>query len=254
MYLIRIAWVKFLGGLYLVYLTYQHFFQSGDAQQRSQPRPAKPWMGLSALWGTIVKVELVNVAFSVDSILVAVAMSSKTWVVLAGGLIGIVAMRVVISQLLVYRAEIPDARRWRVHHHRARRYQAASRIRRCDGVDPLRTTEVGLAGDHRRDLPDRLVGTRAAKGLFPTTVMKTPPPSCSMETIRKAMTESADCRILIAELNKRRMNQQSAISIFRDYLSVRLSVLVSPSPMETLVAFGFSRSSTSGSFHSPCAR
>src|SRR6185295_764838 len=53
------------------------------------------------LWGTILKVELVNIAFSVDSILVAVAMSSKTWVVLAGGLIGIVAMRVVISQLLV---------------------------------------------------------------------------------------------------------------------------------------------------------
>jgi YkoY family integral membrane protein len=99
-YLIRLAWVKLLGGLYLIYLTYQHFFQSGDAQQRNQPRPARPWMGLSALWGTIVKVELVNVAFSVDSILVAVAMSSKTWVVLAGGLIGIVAMRVVIAQLL----------------------------------------------------------------------------------------------------------------------------------------------------------
>jgi predicted tellurium resistance membrane protein TerC len=55
---------------------------------------------LSALWGTILKVELVNIAFSVDSILVAVAMSSKTWVVLSGGLLGIVAMRVVISQLL----------------------------------------------------------------------------------------------------------------------------------------------------------
>jgi YkoY family integral membrane protein len=99
-YLIRLAWVKLLGGLYLIYLTYQHFFQSGDAEQRNQPRPARPWMGLPALWGTIVKVELVNVAFSVDSILVAVAMSSKTWVVLAGGLIGIVAMRVVIGQLL----------------------------------------------------------------------------------------------------------------------------------------------------------
>jgi YkoY family integral membrane protein len=106
-YLIRIAWVKLLGGLYLVYLTYQHFFQSGDAQQRSRPRPAKPWMGLPALWGTIVKVELVNVAFSVDSILVAVAMSSKTWVVLAGGLIGIVAMRVVISQLLAIVRKYP---------------------------------------------------------------------------------------------------------------------------------------------------
>jgi YkoY family integral membrane protein len=93
--------VKLLGGLYLVYLTYQHFFQSGDAEQRSKPRPAKPWLGLSALWGTILKVELVNVAFSVDSILVAVAISSKTWVVLTGGLLGIVAMRIVISQLLV---------------------------------------------------------------------------------------------------------------------------------------------------------
>ena len=99
-YLIRLAWVKLLGGLYLLYLTYQHFFQSGDAEQRSKPRPAKPWLGLSALWGTILKVELVNVAFSVDSILVAVAISSKTWVVLTGGLLGIVAMRVVISQLL----------------------------------------------------------------------------------------------------------------------------------------------------------
>lgn len=99
-YLIRLSWVKLLGGLYLIYLTYQHFFESGDAEQRSRPRPARPWLGLSALWGTILKVELVNIAFSVDSILVAVAMSSKTWVVLAGGLIGIVAMRVVIAQLL----------------------------------------------------------------------------------------------------------------------------------------------------------
>jgi YkoY family integral membrane protein len=99
-YLIRLAFVKLLGGLYLIYLTYQHFFQSGDAEERSKPRPAKPWLGMSALWGTVVKVELVNIAFSVDSILVAVAMSPKTWVVLTGGLIGIVAMRVVIAQLL----------------------------------------------------------------------------------------------------------------------------------------------------------
>lgn len=99
-YLIRLAWVKLLGGLYLVYLTYQHFFRSGDAEQRSKPRPARSWLGLSALWGTIVKVELVNIAFSVDSILVAVAISPKKWVVLTGGLLGIVAMRLVISQLL----------------------------------------------------------------------------------------------------------------------------------------------------------
>jgi YkoY family integral membrane protein len=99
-YLIRLAWVKLLGSIYLLYLTYQHFFQSGDAEQRSKPRPAQPWLGLPALWATILKVELVNIAFSVDSILVAVAISSKKWVVLTGGLLGIAAMRVVISQLL----------------------------------------------------------------------------------------------------------------------------------------------------------
>ena len=99
-YLIRIEWVKLLGGLYLVYLAYQHFFRSGGTEERGKPRPALPWMGLSPLWGTVVKVELVNIAFSVDSILVAVAMSTKTWVVLTGGLLGIIAIRVVIGQLL----------------------------------------------------------------------------------------------------------------------------------------------------------
>jgi YkoY family integral membrane protein len=99
-YLIRLAWVKLLGGGYLVYLTYQHFFRRGTAEERSRVLPARPWLGLPALWGTIVKVELVNIAFSVDSILVAVAISPKQWVVLTGGLLGIVAMRIVISQLL----------------------------------------------------------------------------------------------------------------------------------------------------------
>jgi YkoY family integral membrane protein len=99
-YLIRIEWVKLLGGIYLLYLSYQHFFRSGGAEDRGKPRPALPWMGLSALWGTVVKVELVNIAFSVDSILVAVAMSNKIWVVLSGGLLGIIAIRVVIGKLL----------------------------------------------------------------------------------------------------------------------------------------------------------
>jgi len=99
-YLIRIEWVKLLGGMYLMYLAYQHFFAGEGSENRGKPKPAQPWMGLSPLWGTIVKVELVNIAFSVDSILVAVAMSRKTWVVLTGGLLGIIAIRVVIGQLL----------------------------------------------------------------------------------------------------------------------------------------------------------
>jgi len=106
-YLIRIEWVKILGGAYLLYLSIEHFFRSSSSDERTKPKPAQPWLGLSALWATVVKVELVNIAFSVDSILVAVAMSKKTWVVLAGGLLGIVAIRVVIGQLLAIVRKYP---------------------------------------------------------------------------------------------------------------------------------------------------
>jgi predicted tellurium resistance membrane protein TerC len=52
-------------------------------------------------WTTVIKVELTDIVFAVDSILVAVAMSPKLWVIITGGLLGIVAMRLVIGQLLV---------------------------------------------------------------------------------------------------------------------------------------------------------
>lgn len=62
---------------------------------------AKQWLGLAPFWATVVRVELINLAFSIDSILVAVAMSPKLWVVVTGGILGIVAMRLVVGQLLV---------------------------------------------------------------------------------------------------------------------------------------------------------
>ena len=47
-----------------------------------------------------MKVELTDIVFAIDSILVAVAMSPKLWVILTGGILGIVVMRLVIGQLL----------------------------------------------------------------------------------------------------------------------------------------------------------
>jgi YkoY family integral membrane protein len=99
-YLISIAWVKLVGGLYLLYLTYSHFFGQPEGGDRRRPPQAKPMLGLSAFWATVVRVEVINLAFSIDSILVAVAMSPKKWVVITGGILGIVAMRLVVGQLL----------------------------------------------------------------------------------------------------------------------------------------------------------
>ena len=98
--MMRLGFVKLLGGAYLLWLPYQHFFLHGDAAARRGPKPAKGWLGLSPFWATVIKVELTDIVFAVDSILVGVAMSSKTWVVLTGGILGIVAMRLVIGKLL----------------------------------------------------------------------------------------------------------------------------------------------------------
>src|SRR5579862_698075 len=99
-YLIQLFWVKLAGAAYLLYLTYQHFWTQGGAEGRQTPPPATPWLGLTAFWATVVKVELTDIVFAVDSILVAVAMSPKLWVILTGGILGIVMMRMVIGQLL----------------------------------------------------------------------------------------------------------------------------------------------------------
>jgi YkoY family integral membrane protein len=97
--LIKLGWVKLAGGGYLLYLAYSHFFLS-DAEARRKPPQAKAWLGLSPFWATVVKVELTDIVFAIDSILVAVAMSPKIWVILSGGLLGIVMMRLVIGKLL----------------------------------------------------------------------------------------------------------------------------------------------------------
>jgi YkoY family integral membrane protein len=99
-YLIRVAWVKLFGAVYLLYLAVQHFMQRGGHEARRTPPRATAMFGLTAFWATVVKVELTDIVFAIDSILVAVAMSPKLWVILTGGILGIIMMRLVIGQLL----------------------------------------------------------------------------------------------------------------------------------------------------------
>ncbi|MDQ3487294.1 MAG: hypothetical protein M3468_06110 [Acidobacteriota bacterium] len=99
-HLMQVAVIKLVGAGYLFWLTYSHFFGRDEGEDRSTIKPAVAWIGLSPFWGTVAKVELTDVVFAVDSILVAVAMSKKIWVIITGGILGIIAMRLVIGQLL----------------------------------------------------------------------------------------------------------------------------------------------------------
>jgi len=100
-YLIRWDWVKVIGALYLLYLPLRHFIRHPDETKTGSARvKAGLIFGLSAFWSTVVRVELTDFVFAIDSILVAVAMSRKLWVILCGGILGIIAMRLLVGQLL----------------------------------------------------------------------------------------------------------------------------------------------------------
>jgi YkoY family integral membrane protein len=99
-YLIQLGWIKLAGAAYLLYLSVHHFLQHGGEEARRTPPKARAMLGLSPFWATVAKVELTDIVFAIDSILVAVAMSNKTWVILTGGVLGIIAMRLVIGQFL----------------------------------------------------------------------------------------------------------------------------------------------------------
>lgn len=98
-------YLKVLGGVYLLYMGISHFLKkkasdaepAATATEGSGPGTttahAKRWFGLSAFWSTVVAVELTDIVFSVDSIAAAVALSDKIWVLILGGLLGILAMR-----------------------------------------------------------------------------------------------------------------------------------------------------------------
>jgi YkoY family integral membrane protein len=95
-----IQFVMLIGAAYLLWLPYNHFTGHEDASQRRKPKPATSWLGMTPFWSTVAKVELTDIVFAIDSILVAVALSDKTWVIITGGILGVIAMRLVIGQLL----------------------------------------------------------------------------------------------------------------------------------------------------------
>jgi len=99
-YLIELQIIMLIGAAYLLWLPYTHFTGHEDAAARRSPKKARSWLGMSPFWSTVVKVELTDIVFAVDSILVAVAMSNKLWVIITGGILGVIAMRLVIGQLL----------------------------------------------------------------------------------------------------------------------------------------------------------
>jgi YkoY family integral membrane protein len=108
-YLLQFWQLKVVGGLYLLYLACTHLLSS---PQDEAPGKAAERFG-SGFWATVINVEIADIAFSIDSILAAVAMVQglppklqnnrflALGIVYVGGVLGIVMMRLVAGVFLV---------------------------------------------------------------------------------------------------------------------------------------------------------
>ncbi|MFT4176239.1 MAG: hypothetical protein QM627_06245 [Luteolibacter sp.] len=106
-WLITIWWLEPLGGLYLLWLAWSHFFRkstdeeaAGAALSTDKSRLYRWTIGLlGPFWATVVAVEIMDLAFSIDNVVAAVAyvknfpMPSKLILVCLGVFLGILAMR-----------------------------------------------------------------------------------------------------------------------------------------------------------------
>ena len=78
---------ELLGALYLLWLVFQHFTSNTDSEGEDQgPR-------FASVWQAIPMIAFTDLAFSLDSVTTAIAVSDNTFIVVTGASIGIIALR-----------------------------------------------------------------------------------------------------------------------------------------------------------------
>ncbi|WP_347552553.1 TerC family protein [Pseudalkalibacillus hwajinpoensis] len=109
MYLIKFWWIKLFGAAYLAWIVIQHFRKKGE-EENPDGMKKDSWLvrTFGIFWATVISVELMDIAFSADSILAALAISEQIWVLLLGGMIGILLMRTVAGVFLKLIEKIPE--------------------------------------------------------------------------------------------------------------------------------------------------
>jgi YkoY family integral membrane protein len=107
-FLIKVIWLKALGGLYLMYLTFSYYRSkqtsdtADDTLNKQESRIYKMTVGaLGTFWSTVAMVEVMDLAFSIDNVFAAVALAPDNLaLVMIGVFIGILAMRFVAQSFV----------------------------------------------------------------------------------------------------------------------------------------------------------
>ncbi len=116
-YLLRIDWVKLVGGGYLLFLALKFFYEKAvkhkgimdeAAEEVKEHAPSKKRLfGLNQFWSTVIMVEAMDLVFSLDNVLAAGAFSQNLYIVCTGVFIGIITMRIVAVYFVKLMARFP---------------------------------------------------------------------------------------------------------------------------------------------------
>jgi len=108
-YLVEFWFIKLLGALYLGWLCVAHFLQIGEADSAKEMKKTGLMVRIfGTFWATVISVELMDIAFSIDAIFAAFAISNQIWILLIGGVLGILMMRTIAGLFLVIIEKIPE--------------------------------------------------------------------------------------------------------------------------------------------------
>ena len=103
-YLMHWHWVKYVGGAYLIYLPLKYKW---DKLREEKKEARVKESQRRAFWMTVLVVELSDIMFAIDSILTAVALTRKVWIVITGGILGLIAMRFAAGLFIQLLAKFP---------------------------------------------------------------------------------------------------------------------------------------------------
>ncbi|ANY13195.1 hypothetical protein BCY75_03940 [Latilactobacillus curvatus] len=107
-YLIHLWEIKVAGSLYLIYLVIAYFRKSGHPKQAKIPEAGSKISSPHRFWRTVASIELMDIVFSIDSVLASLAISSNPVIVLIGGMIGIICMRGIAQLIAQLMKKIPE--------------------------------------------------------------------------------------------------------------------------------------------------
>lgn len=104
------AWFKIAGGLYLCYLFYTHLTPQADSVEEGSVgwlQKLCGFLGLGIFWSTVVSVEFLDMAFSIDNLLAVVSLSNNMWIVVSAVFLGILGMRFIAQYFSILLEKYP---------------------------------------------------------------------------------------------------------------------------------------------------